>query len=255
MRNQLDEVKLTSIEKSIMILEILGSEPYCFKPVDLAKKLGFNRSSVYRILQTLLRSDLVILDQETDMYKIGPGMYHIGMTYLYRNSFMSKINDILAEISEITKESVGMAVKDGDKIISLFEIEVHQPMKLNDVPGRYFPVNKGNYGKCIMAYQPIEYIHQILNNSTFEKSYPNTLTTKEEILLEYENIRCQGYSMSIDELGIDIIGTGIPIFDARGKIKACVAVAFFRDDGWKEKLIKIKDILLSYQHQLERYMP
>lgn len=255
MKNDVDEEKLTSIEKAIIILETMGSDPYCFKPADLAKKLGFNRSSVYRILQILLRRDLVIFDQDTDMYKIGPGMYHIGTTYLYRNSFMSKINDILTEISEITKESVGMSVKDGDKIISIFEIEVHQPMKLNDVPGRYFPVNKGNYGKCIMAYQPIEYINQVLDNSTFEKSYPNTLTTKEELLNEYEKIRHQGYSMSIDELGIDILGTGIPIFDARGKIKACVAVAFFREDGWEEKLMNIKDILLSYQHQIERYMP
>lgn len=245
----------TSIEKSVLILKQLAVPPYEYKAGELARKLGMNRSSVYRILQVLKDCDLVISDKGGDYYKVGPEMYHIGTTYLYNNNFHSKLIDILSEISDIIKESVGMAVMDGDKIMSLIEIEVHQPMKLNDVPGRYYPPNKGNYGKVLMAYQDPEYIERTLSGRVFEKTFYNTLTTKEELLAEYARIRDRGYSFSVDELGIDILGVGIPIFGENGRIKACVAVGFYRGEGWEDKLHRVKDILLGYQVQIERNLP
>lgn len=246
---------VTSIEKSYMILDQLALPPYEYKVAELSALLRLNRSSVYRILQILKNRELVIFSPDTEKYKIGPAMYHIGMKYLYNNNFSSRIVDILSEISDKTKESVGMAVKDGNKIMSIFEIEVHQPMKLNDVPGRYFPVNKGNYGKCIMAFQSDEYIEEFLADKEFEKTCPNTLTTKEELIAEYKKIRERGYSLSIDELGVDILGAGIPIFGEDSKIKACVAIGFYRSDGWEEKLQRFVDILLSYQAQIEHAIP
>ena len=251
----MESQQLTSIEKAIILLEELAVPPYEYKTSELARKTGMNRSSVHRILQLLKNRDLVIYDKAGERYKVGPELYHIGTKYLYNNNFHSKLVDILSEISEILKESVGLAVRDGDKVISLIEIEVHQPMKLNDVPGRYYPPNKGNYGKTLMAYQDPEYIERALTGKVFEKTFYNTLTTKEELLREYALIRERGYSLSVDELGIDILGVGIPIFGEDGKIKACASVGFYRSEGWKEKLLRYKDVLLSYQSQIERNMP
>ena len=245
----------TSIEKAVLILKQLAAAPYEYKSIELARKLGMNRSSAYRILQLLKDCDLVISDKAGEYYKVGPEMYHIGTTYLYNNNFHSKLIDILSEISDIIKESVGMAVMDGDKIMSLIEIEVHQPMKLNDVPGRYYPPNKGNYGKVLMAYQDPEYIERVLTGRVFEKTFYNTLTTKEELLREYALIRGRGYSLSVDELGIDILGVGIPVFGENGRIKACVAVGFYRSEGWEDKLRRVSELLLGYQNQIERNMP
>jgi len=51
-------------------------------------------------------------------------MYHIGATYLYNHNYSNKIQDILSEISNITKESVGMAVKDGEMKLCSPEIDI-----------------------------------------------------------------------------------------------------------------------------------
>lgn len=251
----MENQSLTSIEKALLILRALGEEPFEYKSQDLAKKLGLNRSTTYRILKTLEQYHMVLFDEASERFKTGPELYHIGVSYLYHNNYHTKLQDILVEISELTKESVGMAVKEGDRIISIFEIEINQPMKLNDVPGKYFPINKGNYGKCIMAFQEPEYIESCLKEAPFEKTCPKTLTTRQELLAEYAQIRKQGYSLSIDELGIDIIGAGVPLFGSDHKIKACAAVAFFRTDNWEEKLKEITEILFRYQQQLERYLP
>lgn len=246
---------LTSIEKAILILELLGKPPFEYKATDISKALSMNRSSVHRMLQALQKHAFAVQDSRSGVWRIGPAAYHVGSSYLYLENHLPLVNDILVEISEKTKESVGIAVKDGDKIISIFEIEVHQPNKLNDMPGRYFPPNKGCYGKCLMAYQPQAYIDRILSESVFEKTLPNILTTKDELLAEYAKIREQGYCISIDEKGIDILGVGIPIFDTHGQIAACVATAMFRKDGWENELLEIRDLLLFYQKRIGRLFP
>ena len=168
---------------------------------------------------------------------------------------MRNLEELVLEISEIIKESVGITTRDKDRFISVIETEIHQAMKINDVPGRYFYPNKGCYGKCIMAYQKPEYIEHYLDTHTFEKLYPAVMTKKEELLAEYEEIRRLGYVESIDEYGIDIIGTGIPLFDTKGDIWGCIAVSFFREDGWEQKLADIRKVFFSYKRKLESYLP
>lgn len=245
----------TSIDKAVDLLEQLAMPPYEYKPAELAALTGLNRSSVYRLLGILQARELVACDNEGEYYKIGPGLYHVGTKYLYNNNFHSVIQNILDEISSKIKESVGLAVRDGGRVISLLEVELHQPMKLNDYPGRYFPINKGCYGKVLTAYQPQDVIEELLRDQSFEKSNRNTLTTREELLEEYARIRSQGYAYSIDEVSVDALGVGIPVIGANGTIKACVAAAFYRTDGWKEKMERCRDILLEYQPLLEKNMP
>lgn len=245
----------TSIDKAVDLLEQLAMPPYEYKPAELAALTGLNRSSVYRLLGVLQARELVACDSEGERYKIGPGLYYVGMKYLYNNNFHSVIQNILDEISGKIKESVGLAVRDGERILSLLEVELHQPMKMNDYPGRYFPVNKGCYGKVLTAYQPPEVIDRLLQGKTFEKSYPNTLTTREELLAEYARIREQGYAYSIDEVCQDALGVGIPLLREDGTVRACVAAAFYRTEGWREKMAYFRDVLLEYQPLLEKNMP
>ncbi|MDD2294622.1 MAG: IclR family transcriptional regulator [Eubacteriales bacterium] len=247
--------KIGSIDKALTLLEVLATEPYAFAIAEIVSKTGFNRTTIYRTLQILLNREYVHYDKERDKYQIGHATYHAGTIYLHNNSYQDKVMEILVEISELTKESVGMAVREGDKIMSLLEVEIHQPMKFNDFPGKYFPPNKGSYGKCIMAYQSEKTIDRILDGQVFEKTCYNTLTTKEELKNEYAKIREQGYVTSIDELYVDVVGTGIPIFDRNGQVNAVVAVAFFREEGWTEKLERFTKLLLSYQNKIEKCMP
>lgn len=248
--------KLSSIEKAIVILELLSDQPYEYKVSDISLLTNINRTTTYRILDILERKNMVMHDIESDKYKIGPETYHIGISYLNNYNYESRIQEILVEISEITKESVGLAIKDGDKIISLYEIEIHQPMKFNDKPGKYYDINKGTYGKCITAFQEEDYINEILRDRVFEKLYPKTIVDKDDLIKEYKQIRKQGYAVSVDEVGIDVCGIGVPLFNYKRKAKGCVSVAFYKtDSSYMDKINEFKKILLSYQKELEKYFP
>lgn len=250
-----DTNKLSSIKKAFSILNQLSEAPYEYKASDLANILGINRSTVHRILDVLIEENSVIKDNLSKKYRLGPSLYKIGSVYLHNFNFENKIVGILNKISQETKESVGLAIRDTQKIISLYEIEQFQPLKMNYRPGVFYPINRGCYGKCLMAYYDQDRVKELLYGQSFEKICENTLVSPEEILAEYAKIRSQGYVESNEETFKYAIGVGIPIFNSNGKVTTCVAVSFFKDENYIEKMQNFRQILFNYADEISKYMP
>ena len=246
---------VSSNEKMILIIKLLSTSPYSYKIKDICEKTSFNRTTVYRNLCLLEEYGFVSRIGHSDQYKIGHKMYHIGNSYLRTYVHRREIEEILDRISMKTEVSLGIAVLDGDVIISVFGTEAHQPMKFNYFTGNYHQPNTGSFGKCIMAFQSDEYIENYLSTHTFEKTSPNVLTTKEELWKEYRQIQEQGYAVSVDEQGLDVWGVAVPLYNKEGIVAASLAVAYYNEPGkGMEKLVKIKDTLLASQDQLNQYL-
>jgi DNA-binding IclR family transcriptional regulator len=247
--------KLTPVEKAMLILETMSNHPEKLKVAEISELTKLNRTTVYRILKELLEKDWVIQDYQTKKFLIGPMAFHVGMAYTNNNNIESKILEVLNHICEEVKESIGYAVREGDNVISLYEVEIHQPYKMNYHPGQFYPMNRGGYGKCLYAYHDQERVKQLLAEQKFEKVAPNTLTDPEDILREYEKIRKQGYAVSNEEVMNLVIGIGVPVFNHAGEVKGCIGGAFFKDKDYEKKIEKFVEIFKAGAEEIARYLP
>lgn len=247
--------KLSSIKKSVIVLNQLSIPPYEYTPSHLSELTGINRTTIHRILDDFNEFDLVIKDSSSKKYRIGPNLYRMGSVYVNNLNFKNKMLEILTALSEECKESVGLAIREGDKVISLYEIEQFQPMKMNYKPGLFYPYNRGCYGKCLMAYHDQNRVEELIKAEKYDKVCKNTLTDPIEILAEYKKIRQQGYVISDEETFNFAVGVGIPIFDANNNIKCCVAISFFKQEDYKEKIEEFKELLFKYSREISKYTP
>jgi DNA-binding IclR family transcriptional regulator len=243
-----------SVEKSLKVLTQLCKSPFEYKITELAKLTKINRTTLYRILNTFENDGFITKSQDMKSYKLGPKIYEMGSIYLSNFKYGDNIFLILDKISHISKESVGFAIRDNEKVISLYEIEIDQPLKMNYKQGIIYPMNRGCYGKCLMAYYDKSRVKEMLDEQHFEKISSSTLVNTDEILKEYEKIREQEFVTSIDEVSPHIVGVGIPIFNSLGDVKACVSISFFKTDRFKEKIIELKNILYEYKDEISKYM-
>jgi succinyl-diaminopimelate desuccinylase len=242
---------MTSFEKGLTILDVFQEPPHRFSLNAIVEKTAMNRTTVYRNICTLEARGFITKDEKTKTYRLGPTTFMFGNLYLSSGSYEERVYNVLEEIAAKTKESVGLARRDGDKVVSIYSVETHQSIKMNDRPGTFYPMNKGTYGKCLMAFHEKPITAEKLVGMKFEKTTPNTLTTPEEILAEYKKIREQGFVISIDENLSYVIGVGIPIRGQEKKYNNVVAVSFFRQDNYLEKIEEIKKILFEYRPMLE----
>jgi DNA-binding IclR family transcriptional regulator len=246
--------KLTPVEKALLIMETMGNHPDELKVAEISELTKINRTTVHRILRELLAKEWVIQNFKTGKYIVGPMAFHVGMAYTTNNNIEPKILELLDRLSEEAKESVGYAVREGDKVISLYEVEVHQPYKMNYHPGQFYPMNRGSYGKCLFAYHDQEHVKQLLEEQKFEKFGPNTLTEPEDIIKEYEKIRQQGYVISDEEVAPLVVGVSVPVFNQRGEVKGCVACAFLKSEDKEEKIEKFIMLFKQGADELTRYL-
>ena len=251
----MEKDKLTPIGKALQIMELMSNNSNELKVAEISNLTKINRTTVHRILQELLLKEWVLQDYNTKKFIIGPMAFHVGMSYTNNNNVESKILEILDITSEALKESVGYAVREGDKEISLYESEIHQPYKMNYHPGQFYSMNRGCYGKCIMAYYDQEKVKILLSEQKFEKIAPNTLTEPEEILQEYEKIRKQGYVISDEEVASYVIGVGVPVFNANGEVKGCLAAAFLKGSDRDDKINEFIKVLKQGALEILKYLP
>lgn len=251
----MEEDKLSPIEKAVLILETMSNHPDELKVAEISELTKINRTTVHRVLKELLAKEWVIQNFKTGKYIVGPMAFHVGMAYRKNNNIEPKILEVLDWLSSEGKESVGYAIREGDKVISIYESEIHQPYKMNYHPGQFYPMNRGGYGKCLYAYHDPERVNQLLSEQKFEKAGPNTLTEPGDIIREYENIRIQGYSISDEEVAPLVVGVGVPVFNQSGEVKACIACAFLKGDDKEYKIEQFKKILKQGAEELTRYLP
>lgn len=252
----MEKDKLTPTEKTVSILKALSEKPYELKVADVSNITRMNRTTVHRILNELLHEGWVIQDKESKKFKIGPMAYHVGSVYQSNNNYQEKIFEILTVLTEKSKESIGYAVREGDKVISIFEIEIYRPYKLLYLPGQFYPMNRGCYGKCLMAYHDEGIVQKLLSESKFEKVCPNTLTEPKEILNEYKKIREQGYVVSDEEVAPYVVGVGVPVFNVKGIVEACLAVSLLKGPSFnEEKICEFVRILKEGAEEISKYLP
>ncbi|MBR0597940.1 IclR family transcriptional regulator [Sinanaerobacter chloroacetimidivorans] len=251
----MDDSKQSTIDKVLTILHILSQAPFEYKVAQVSAASGINRTTVHRILNLLEKDGWVMQNEESKKFKVGPMTYHVGSVYAGNYNYESKILEVIDRTSKLTQESVGYAVREGDMVISLYEVELYQPMKMNYKPGMFYPMNMGCYGKCLMAYHDQDRVKSLLNSQEFKKICPNTLTKTEEILEEYKRIREEGYVISNEEKGPNIAGVGVPVFNAKGEVKSCIALAFIKGPDFAERIERYRKILSQGAEEISKYMP
>jgi DNA-binding IclR family transcriptional regulator len=250
-----EEDKLSPVEKAMLILETMSNHPDELKVAELSELTKINRTTVYRILKELLAKDWVIQNFKTGKYIVGPMAFHVGLAYTNNNNVEPKILEVLNGLNADMKESIGYAIREGDKVISLYETEIRLPYLMNYHPGQFYPMNRGCYGKCLNAYYDQDRVKQLLSEQTFEKCGPNTLTDPEEILQEYAKIRELGYVISDEEVAPLFYGIGVPVFNGSGEIKGAIACSYLKGDGKKRNIEEYIEKFKRGAEELSRYLP
>jgi DNA-binding IclR family transcriptional regulator len=246
---------MTSLEKALRLLAFFAEAPYEYTVPELAEMSGLNRTTVYRNLVSLEESGLLIKSEKGRDYKLGPMAYRLGSVYLQNGNYEENILNILEDIAEESRESVGLARREGNRVVSIYSVEIHQPVKMNDKPGEFYPMNTGTYGKCLMAYHDQAAVEKLFNqNAPFERFTKNTITEKEELFAEYGKIREDGFVTSIEETYPLVVGVGVPLRDATGDVKNVVSISFFKEENWPEKLGSLKELLFRYKTELEKFI-
>jgi len=214
---------IRAIDRAIDVLQAFTIEKPSLSIEEISKIVRIPNSTVYRILFTLERRGLVHFDKIACTYKPGFRLIEFG-------SLISSVLDINQEAEEVlidlhiqTKQTVLMAVRDGDQIVYIFKKENYEGLKFSSLVGQRRPFLYGILGPVLLAYLPDKFIEGILD-VPIPTYTPYTITDKNLVRQKLEKIKREGIYFESNETNTGVTGIGAPVFDVGKETIAAIGV-------------------------------
>ena len=225
MRN--DEVAVTrTVRKALDILDCLSKESTPLPTKEIARCCGISRPTAYRLLSTLAAYGYVTRDHNQDeRYRLGYKVLELSKSLLDGIELRQQALPFLTSLSQVTNETVHLAVLDRDEVIYIDKVESTQPVRMHSTIGSRNSVHCTSLGKAILAYLSPEERKRILASVTLERRTANTITDRARLEEHLDAVRLQGFAMDDVENEDGIRCVGAPIFGYSGKVVAAVSVS------------------------------
>ena len=169
--------RIPVIDRMMEMLFVLEQRPEGATIRDFVDALRLPRTTVYRILNTLQRHDVVSRSSQGS-YRLGPRLLglaarSIGNAQGYDLATLAKPD--LESMSAETGESCKISIIDGDDLVVIATAPGKREYALTVVPGQRLPLHAGAAGKTLLAYLPEGEIDRRLR-LTLGRYTPRTVT-------------------------------------------------------------------------------
>lgn len=214
-----------SVDRALTIVSLVSQKKEGLGVTELASHLDLNKSSIFRLLATLVSHGYVEQDSETKKYKLGYKPLELSSILLESIDLRSQAEPFLKELESITNEVIHLVLYDEGEVIYIEKLEGNETLRTHSRVGRRAPLHCTSVGKVILAYLTEAEVRSVLDQKGMPKHTENTITDQESFMVELKQIRNQGYGIEFEENEPGITCIAAPIFDNRGEITAAVSIS------------------------------
>ena len=218
-----NNMKLTSLDKSLKLIDMLSKNPQGLSLSQLSQILGYPKSTTHHILSTLLPYDYVSQNQETKKYSLGFKFLSIGKVILDSLDVRKTAYTHLRELQEKCKEAVHLAILRNGKVIYIDKIDKQGGLSLATHIGFRTDPHAAAGGKVLLSELSRKEIIDIYRERPLKAYGKNTINSMPRLFDELEKIKKQGYAIDDEEYYEGIRCIAAPI-RAGWKVIAAVSI-------------------------------
>lgn len=233
-----------SLRKGIEALLFLASRK-SVGVTELAEELDVNKSTAFRILDTFLKANMVEKNKETLKYKLGPAILQMSEQYYKNFNIIAVARPIMERLAVQIRESVHLCVCSNNRAVIIEQIMSDSRLVVNAKIGNSEPLHCSSVGKCLLAFAPNQTREKMIAGIDFEIFTDKTISNKQQLLEEIENVRSKGYAMDEGELSSDIKCIAVPVIDDCGECAYSLGASGAVSRMTQEKINRILPFMLK----------
>ncbi len=218
---------IPAIDRMMDVLTAIEARSSGMNIGGLAKQLELPRTSVYRIVNTLQKHEMIRRDDA--------GNYHLGRRLLKLASHVAlRASDIdmvatcqphLDRLASELGEGVKLSVMDNDGVLVLATAQGRREYALTVAPGQRMPIHAGAASKLLLAHADRELLDYWLSKPLV--AYTNkTVTDPKRLRGELTKIRRLGWARDKGENAPSIHAFAAPVMTRSGRVVAALSIPF-----------------------------
>lgn len=213
-----------SVERALSILELLCKSQSPLGASEISEKLNINRTTVYGLINSLIKKDYVVVSEVNGKFTITGKMY--GLSYLYPNRLpvVRCASSYMLELAEKFNTTIHLGTLSIRNDVLL--VKAQFPKNIQNVhSGSHFPLHATGLGKVLMAFLPEEKKNTVIEECNLKQLTSRTITDREVLRKELEEIVERGYGRDLEEYLEGTSCAAFPIFNERHEIVAAMSVS------------------------------
>lgn len=215
------EEKKSTVRAAERALDIL----LCFNEqielglTEIATKTDLNKSTVFRLLATLEKKGFIKRDLRSDKYQLGSRIWELA-GHFYQSSdpailFLPEMEQLRDQVDE----TVSLYIQDNAERVRIQAVESNQAIRRVAPIGARMSILVGASGKIFMAYIKDRERTRLLAEANLSAA------DEAEMLAQLEEIRQDGYALSVEEREAGTAAIAVPIFHRDGHLIAALAIS------------------------------
>jgi DNA-binding IclR family transcriptional regulator len=207
---------------SLLELIAAAEEPPTLE--DLTRASGLPKPSVYRILQLLLRGELVEREVSAKRYIVGPRVAALSLAVQMHSPLRRERHAILSRLVDEIGETVNFTMLDGNEVVYVDRVETPAVVRLHMKIGSRVPLHCTASGKLFLAHLPPLAARRLLRAAPLKRYTERTITGVDALERELSKIRASGIGTDSGEFLDGSVCLAVPVIDSRQHVCAAVAV-------------------------------
>lgn len=205
-----------SVERIFALIELLAAHPTGASLQRLAQGTDLAKSTVHRLLASLVGLGYVAQDEATGRYRLTLKMFELSSGIVNSMDIMGVAKAHLERLAQRTGEAVHLVIRDGQDIVYIYKTE-NGPMRMSSRVGLRSPLYCTGVGKAILATLPPQEVEAVWANTHPQKLTERTVADLPHLQAQLAEVRANGYAIDDEEneLGVRCVAVAIPGPDGR----------------------------------------
>jgi len=222
----------------------------------ISAKLNLNKSTIHRILDTLLAYNFV---EKTPgvikTYRLSWGAYKIGNSVpKYHTLNSSNYATIIEELSNKLNRSCILSILNEFASVTIYKVDPLSQLPSQALIGARNPLYATASGKLFMLNFTNEEIKNYFHHTDIKKFTSNTILNYIDFLDELSKIKTNNFAMDNNEYEENASCIAMPIRDYTNKIVAAISVNYSTDEVNEATIEDIKVDLRKACTQISSYL-
>lgn len=211
-----------SLSKALDLLEAFTFEQPEMALGEISLKLGLAKSTVHKVLRTLLARGYIAQDPVTRRYRLGLRNWQLGSLAAANLDVRQTAGPHLQRLAGLTGEQVTLWVLEGVVVVCVERIDSRHQLRTYTRLGMVANPLGLAAGRCLLAYLPRAELDELLPALVRDQ---DPAVGAEEVATRLESIAERGWDVTDRSPSTEGIGVAAPIRDHAGRAVAAVTVS------------------------------
>lgn len=217
---------IQSLDRGLVLLETVANAGRPVSLSDLMSVLAIDRSSVFRLANTLKRRGFLAQMPDGKGYTLGSSVRRLASLFSFENVLLQVARPYVDALAADTGETTYVAIQEGAQAVLIERKITAQALGVMGVGlGTGIPLHCTGVGKALIADYDHERLVRMFGEGKLARLTKRTLTTLEALSEACGRTRTCGFALDDEEGHEGVRCIGAPIRDASGEVVAAVGIS------------------------------